>query len=177
MADTLILPMAERLLECLCAALIEHHEAADRPENCCIRVGESVSADASAYEDLCCSGLAWVRIDSIFASNDEFPNPDTQVPITGCGVSAWGVVLEMGVLRCAPTGDINTIPTCNDWTALAVNVANDARAMRDAICCLTAQLDQQSVAIGSWQPLPTTGGCAGGAWQISVQIPNDCEGC
>jgi hypothetical protein len=176
-SDTLILPMAELLLTCFCEALTVQHTAANRPAHCCLRVGESVSADASPYEDLCCEGLAWVRIDSIFASNDEFPNPDTQVPVTGCGVSAWGVVLEMGVLRCAPTGSTTAVPTCSEWTALAVNVTNDARAMRDAICCLTAQLDPSSVAIGSWNPLPTTGGCAGGSWQISVQIANDCEDC
>lgn len=175
--DNLILPMAERLLACLCIALEANHTPENRPAHCCLRVGEAVSADASLYEDLCCEGLAWVRIDGVFASNDEFPNPDTQSVVTGCGVYAWGVTLEMGVMRCAPTGDISTIPTCDEWTALAVNVANDTRAMRDAMCCLIEQLDPSSVAIGSWAPLPTTGGCSGGAWQITVQVMNDCEDC
>lgn len=179
MADTLIYPVAQQLLECFCDALAVEYPEPDvgRPANCCIRVGESVSADADLYTDLCCEGLAWVRPVEIFAAAADFPAPDTSAVVTGCGMPAWGLVLELGVLRCAPTGDITEIPTCEDWTALAEYVMRDAKAMRAAICCLIPQFDASSVAIGQWQPLPTTGGCAGGSMNITVQIINDCEDC
>lgn len=177
MTDTLIQPMAQKLLDCLCAALPTKMTADKVPARCCFRPGEIVSADASIYEDVCCDGLAWVRVDDIFSTSIDFPAPDTSVVITGCGPMAWGVVLEMGVMRCAPTGSVAAIPTCDEWLELQLDIMNDAAAMRAAICCLIAQLDPQSVAIGSWAPLPTTGGCAGGLMQISVQIPNDCQDC
>lgn len=180
LTDNLILPAAERLLFFLCQALEEVHEEEFRPLNCCLRVGESVSADASTYEDICCEGLGWVRVNQMFASNNEFPNPDT-AEVISCAIYAWGVILEMGVIRCAPTGDIDTIPTCAEWTQLSINVANDALAMRKAMQCFieeqNANFDNRSVAVGSWDPLPTSGGCAGGTWDITVQIINDCEGC
>lgn len=178
MPDTLIYPVVQELLSCLCAALdTEYGDSPFKPQHCCVRAGESVSADASIYEDLCCEGLAWVRMNTMYVTNDEFPNPDTVAAVSGCGVQAWGLELEMGVLRCAPTGSISEIPTCEEWTTLTSNVARDAKAMRAAMCCLINRLDPYSVAIGQWSPLPTTGGCAGGSWNLTVQIVNDCEGC
>ena len=177
MTDTMIQPIAEDLLECFRTALLAEHgttlmPTGTMPSEVCFRVGELASMDASLYQDLCCSGLAWVRVADIFSTSVDFPAPDTLVVWTGCGPQAWGVVFELGVMRCAPTGDISTIPTCDEWTALQTNVMKDAKAMRAAFCCLFNQLDPGSVAVGSWAPLPTTGGCAGGTWQVTVQIIN-----
>lgn len=177
MTDTMIQPIAEDLLECFRVALLAEHGTVEMPtgtmpSEVCFRVGELASMDASAFQDLCCSGLAWLRVVDIFASRTDFPTPDTLTVWNGCGPVAWGAVFELGVMRCAPTGDIYTIPTCEQWTDLQVNVMKDAKAMRQAFCCLFNQLDPGSVALGSWEPLPTTGGCAGGTWQVSVQILN-----
>jgi hypothetical protein len=177
MSDTLIFPVAQQLLDCLCAALPLDMAAAKVPAHCAFRPGEIVSADASVYEDLCCEGLAWVRIADIYPSATDFPAPDTLTVVTGCGPMGWGVALEMGVMRCAPTGSFETIPTDAEWLELQQDIMNDAAAMRRAMCCMIAQYDPSSIAIGSWQPLPTTGGCAGGLWSISVQLPNDCQPC
>lgn len=177
MTDTMIQPIAENLLECFRTALTAEHGAVlmpngTMPSEVCFRVGELASMDASLYEDLCCSGLAWVRVADIFSSATDFPTPDTLVVWDACGPRAWGVVFELGVMRCAPVGDISTIPTCTEWTALQNSVMRDAKAMRQAFCCLFGQFDPSSIALGSWAPLPTTGGCAGGTWQVTVQILN-----
>ena len=177
MSDLLILPVAQSLLTCLCEALPLEMAVDKVPDECCFRTGEIVSSDASAYEDLCCSGLAWVRPVTMFSASDDFPNPDTSSVVDACGPFAWGLTLEMGVLRCAPTGSATAIPTCAEWTELNTDIFNDARAMRRAMCCWIGQFDPSSVAIGAWQPLPTTGGCAGSTWQVTVQIINDCEPC
>lgn len=173
----MIQPYAAMLLECFRNALLAEHgptlmPKGTMPSETCYRVGEAASMDASEFEDLCCSGLAWVRVDNIFSTAVDFPTPDTLSVWTGCGPMAWGVVLEMGVMRCAPTGSIETIPTCDEWTALQYAVMADAKAMRQAACCLFNQLDPGSLAIGSWSPLPTTGGCAGGVWPVTIQILN-----
>lgn len=174
----MIQPVAAMLLECFDNALTAEHgttlmvNGGTMPGEVCYRVGELASMDASVFEDLCCSGLAWVRVADMFSSSTDFPTPDTLAVWNGCGPMAWGVVFELGVMRCAPTGSIETIPTCDEWTALQVNVMNDAKAMRQAFCCLFAQFDPGSIALGSWVPLPTTGGCAGGTWQVTVQIIN-----
>lgn len=177
MTDTMIQPVAAMLLECFRNALLAEHGPAlmpigTMPSETCYRVGELASMDASVFEDLCCSGLAWLRVADIFSSSTDFPTPDTLTVWNGCGPMAWGVVMELGVMRCAPTGDIDTIPTCEQWTDLQVNVMKDAKAMRQAFCCLFAQFDPGSIALGSWVPLPTTGGCAGGTWQVTVQVIN-----
>jgi len=178
MADTMIQPVAQQLLDCFAAALITEHglptmaEGGTRPGETCFRSGELASMDASVFEDLCCSGLAWVRVADIFSTSTDFPTPDTLNVLMGCGAMAWGVVFELGVMRCAPTGSIETIPTCDEWTALQANLMADAKAMRAAFCCVFGEYDPGSIAIGSWVPLPTTGGCAGGTWQVTVQILN-----
>ena len=174
----MIQPVAAMLLECFRNALTAEHgsvlmvNGGTMPGEVCYRVGELASMDASVFDDLCCSGLAWLRVADIFSSSTDFPTPDTLTVWNGCGPMAWGVVFELGVMRCAPTGSIESVPECDEWTALQVNVMNDAKAMRQAFCCLFAQFDPGSIALGSWAPLPTTGGCAGGTWQVSVQIIN-----
>lgn len=183
MTDTMIQPVAAMLLECFRNALLAEHgpglmpNHGTMPSEVCYRVGELASMDASLFQDLCCSGLAWLRVADIFSTSEDFPAPDTLVTWTGCGPMAWGVVFELGVMRCAPTGDIATIPNCDEWTTVQYNIMNDAKAMRQAFCCLFAQFDPSSIALGSWTPLPTTGGCAGGTWQVTVQIINSecCE--
>lgn len=182
MTDIMIQPVAAMVLECFYQALLAEHgpglmpSHGTMPSEVCYRVGELASMDASLYQDLCCSGLAWVRVADIFSSTDDFPTPDTLNVWTGCGPMAWGVVFELGVMRCAPTGDIATIPDCEDWTSLQYNVMKDAKAMRQAFCCMFRQLDPSSMAVGSWAPLPTTGGCAGGTWQVTIQVINS-ESC
>lgn len=177
MTDMLIQPVAQQLLDCLCAALPLHMAVDKVPARCCFRPGENISGDASLYEDLCCEGQAWVRVTNISPTSDSFPAPETFAVITGCGPFGWELSMEMGVMRCAPTGDISMIPTCAEWNELQVDIMNDARAMRAAMCCLIDQLDPGSVAIGAWSPLPTTGGCAGGTWDVTVQIINCGEDC
>lgn len=182
MADNLVNPIMQELLSCFCQALLDQHgptlmvDGGTMPGECCVRAGESVSMDASAYSDLCCSGLAGVRLTDVFVTSTDFPAPDTSVVVSGCGIPALGAVFELSVLRCAPTGDINFVPTCDEWQALVDAIALDRAAMLQAFCCMINQLDSSSVAIGSWSPLPTTGGCAGSTWQITIQIINCGDG-
>lgn len=172
--DTLVFPLAATLLNCLCAALAANP---DPPARCCLRVGDEVRQDLSVYEDECCDGLAYVKINRVYPSTDNFPEQDlTFLP---CGPFAYGVDLEMGVFRCAPTSDASTLPTCAAWTAAARQVANDQQAMRAALCCLRENLEQGApVVIGEWTPLGPSGNCVGGTQTVTVQVvPQGSEGC
>jgi hypothetical protein len=170
MSDLTVLPFAEELLTCLCAELAL---VSAPPQQCCLRTGETVFPAISLTEDECCSGLAWVRISSIFVSEANFPEPDTE-PRGGCPPSWLGVQLEMGVARCAPTGSLSSNPTCDEWTILSERVLEDAGAMRRAFCCLN--IDNSAKLLGAWTPLPTEGRCAGGTVIVTIQVPN-CDEC
>lgn len=180
MADTLALPLAQLLLDCLCVALSEQHVEADRPEFCCLRAGEQVAHDAGTDLDLCCAGLAYVRIGPVFptgAAGSPFPSPETDTAITDCGVMAWGVSLVAGVLRCSPQGDDRLPPTCEEWNEAARIDAIDKKALRLALCCFleSNQLDSGDVAIGAITPNGPAGGCLENSVGISVmRINNEC---
>src|SRR5678815_883248 len=101
----LVLPTAQTLLQCLCAALATKPNP---PAECCLRIGTDVSQEVLPI-DLCCSGFGYVRIGSMFPSGQSFPDPDSTDQ--GCVGDRWAVELEMGVFRCAPN------PDCEAFTA------------------------------------------------------------
>jgi len=168
--DMTILPIANALLACLCTeiALVP-----DPPAQCCLRTGLTVVPGVSLNEDECCTGLAWVRYVTSYPSEQNFPEQDP-APGGGCPPDWFAVVLEMGVVRCMPTGDLYVNPTCTEWTLAATNVMNDDAAMRRAYCCLPVANDMKM--LGVWEPLPTEGRCTGGIRTVTVQVPN-CDGC
>lgn len=171
MTDPGVLPVAERLLDCLQTALAD---VADPPANVSLRVGTQVELLLSQTRDECCEGVGWVRVASIYPSA-VFPQPDLQaVP---CWPVQWAAILEMGVARCAPTPEASELPTPDEWNTVAETVLSDAAAMRRALCCFT-DLDPDRMYIpGLWQPLPADGGCVGGYMQATIAIDAcDCPG-
>lgn len=172
-ADQLFFPAVQSLLVCLCTAL---NQQANPPDICCLRAGDSVVQDMGINLDECCSGQAYVRPAGFYATGDPnspFPSPSTDAAITPCGVTAWGLQIEMGVFRCMPT----TSPvTCAQWETVTLQHMADAKAMREAICCWMAQYDPSSVSLGQWAPVGPDGGCIGSTWMVSIQIDN-CDEC
>lgn len=157
------LPLAQSLLDCLWEAVTTDHP--NPPMHHSLRIGEDIAQDLSGYEDLCCEGLAYVKILSTYPS-DNFPEPnDTYVPCSG----GWAVDLEMGVLRCAPVGSLEAMPTDADWTAVAEQVAHDQEAMRQAMACFRGQLGPGT----PWLPragvqINPQGGCTGSTQAVTV---------
>ena len=178
MADTFFLPHADRLLDCLCLAIFETHPEASRPAYCCMRVGESVAQDAGAAEDLCCKGLAYVRTALIYPTGDTFPNPETDIAVTGCGIHAWGISLEMGIMRCVPTGTSQRPPSCDEWNAHASIDGMDKVSLVKALCCFLEFYDSGDIAVGQVAPFGPEGGCGGNVLGITVMVANTlcCEG-
>jgi hypothetical protein len=183
MADLIALPVAQLLLDCLCVALADEHAEGDAPQFCCLRAGDNVAHDAGTELDLCCAGLAYVRIAGIFptgATGAPFPSPETDTALTGCGPLAWGVSLQAGIMRCSPQGDERFPPTCDEWNEAARISAVDMKALRMAICCFldSPTLDPGDVAIGTIVPNGPAGGCMEVSVGISVmRIANECNDC
>lgn len=163
------LNLADTLLECFRGAFIDHPSP---PATICMRVGEEVRQDLSMYEDECCDGLAYVKINQVYLST-AFPEPDATV--TNCAPDQWAVDLEMGVFRCAPVGDIENVPLCEDWEKSAAVVALDAATMRRAIRCLRGELPVgDQLLVRQWQPIGPQGNCTGGSMIVTVSFLEPC---
>lgn len=161
---------AQNLLNCFEAELLE---APNPPANICLRVGAEVPYDAGLSQDECCEGLAWVRIARIYPTNSRFPDQDNEPH--DCVTTSWGVDLEMGAARCKPFGDLQRGPSCDEWTALALQIDEDAAAMRRALCCFLPMVFSENLLPVEWVPVATDGGCAGGTMMVTVQV--DCLEC
>lgn len=167
-ADPLVMPLARELLACLDQELAK---VASPPAYVQLRAGNVVAHLLSTYEDECCEGLAWVRPSAFYPASAVFPVQDA-APVKG-GTRAWAVTLELGAVRCAPTGDENAIPTGEEWDATVQAVMDDAAAMRRAICCFIDADARRSgrVLPGVWQPIDVQGGCVGGILPVTIQGP------
>jgi hypothetical protein len=162
--DLVAFPMAQALVACLEDQM---SLVLDPPASVGLRPGQQVDPLLSIYEDECCNGLAWVRINRIYPSSiDDFPTQD-QVAIGCPSPRAWAVEMEMGAVRCAPTPDATTIPSNDDWGALVEKQMQDAAAMRRAVICCFGDLDITYL-LGDWNPLPVSGRCSGGTQMVTV---------
>lgn len=167
-ADPLVMPLARELLDCLDQ---EMAKVTSPPAYVQLRPGNVVAHLLSMGQDECCEGLAWVRPASFFPSSSVFPVQDA-APLRG-GQRAWAITLELGAVRCAPTGDEHAIPTGADWDTTVQAVMDDAAAMRRAICCFIEAKNGRSARVlpGVWQPIEVQGGCVGGLIPVTIQGP------
>lgn len=167
--DQVVMPLAEELLACFEQELAK---VTFPPASVGFRPGAVTDLLLSDNQNECCDGLAWVRIASFYPSGTRFPLQDED-PISTTP-TAWGITLEMGVARCSPTPPPTMIPTNAEWESVVRNVMDDAAAMRRALCCFI-QLDSTRrkgyVLPGDWQPIETSGGCAGGTMLVTVRGP------
>lgn len=166
-ADPLVMPLAVEMLDCLAQEIAK---VENPPAYVGLRPGDVVDYLMSEHEDECCEGLAWVRPAGFYPASDFPAQDDLPQPK---GVAGWGVTLELGVVRCAPTPDATRIPTPAEWTDVTQAVMDDAAALRRAICCFieARQNRQRNVLIGPWQPISVQGGCVGGLLTVTLRGP------
>lgn len=159
------LELGNALLDCLTVALQEHPVP---PANYCLRVGEEVRQDLSIFEDECCDGLAYVKVNQSYPSAN-FPEP-LEDP-TNCATNEYALDLEMGIFRCAPTGDEQHVATCEQWTSTAEIVAYDHAAMRRAVACFRGARGPGEYALQrAWVPLGPQGGCTGSTMVLTASF-------
>lgn len=172
LTDHVMSPPARALLGCLEDALGLYH--APPPANISLRTGVQVEPLLATTRDECCEGLAWVRVVTWYPTLNF---PEQQTVYNRCAVQMWAVVLEMGVARCAPMSDANTLPSNAEWAVAAELVNADAAAMQRALCCFV-DLDRDRMWIPApWAPIATEGGCIGGTVQLTIAAPPcNCQG-
>lgn len=173
MADTFVLPMANALLSCLTAELALNP---DPPADSCLRAGDSVIHDANAetsVDKVCCPGLAYVRIGSMFPSSN-FPDPDIQPARNGCFPASWAVELVMGVVRCIPRMGTPAGPDCADWTLVATHDANDLDAMRKSLCCWGDGLPKTRLWLAQTSTVEMNADCIERQLTVLVSVPRCC---
>jgi hypothetical protein len=133
MPDTIILPLANALLDCLETTATANP---DPPAEFCLRVGTLVIHDVDAQSSLdktCCPGLGYVRLGRNYPSSADFPAPDPRSD--KCLSLARVQEFFVGIVRCIPGMGSPEGPTCEDWTAAAIHDADDTQAIWDAVCC------------------------------------------
>lgn len=169
LADPVVMPLAYEMLACL-------EQEVDKvefpPLHRGLRPGSIIVPWLSTTDDECCSGLAWVRPALFVPNSTQFPLQD-DAPVKG-GPLSWAITLELGVVRCAPTPDENSMPTPDEWNELVQKIMDDAAAMRRAICCFIAAdpIRRNGYVLPlQWEPLDVEGRCAGGTLQVVVRGP------
>ena len=165
---------AQLLLECLRTALLAR--PAPPPENkIMLRAGQEVTPLLGKNTDECCTGLAWVRVAGVEANRRfaEFERVGT------CFTHTRIALLELGVVRCAPSADVNGVPTADQWTAVALQVDSDYEAMEAALCCAYGDLEQlgdNPPIVRQYDPLGVDGNCIGGIMTVEVEVSCGCSG-
>lgn len=168
MTSPVVDPVAQPILDALLLCLEEQVARVPVPPLAvCMRPGDRVDLLIAQGRDECCEGLAWVRLAQIYPSST-FPDPDEGYVKCPTG---WGVVVELGVARCAPVGDESHLPTCDAWTETVNHTTADAAALRRTLMCFRALPEHRFTlhVIGTWEPLSTEGGCVGGAMTVTVR--------
>ena len=166
--DRRVAPVAEKILECL------RSEAAQNPDPPGLvgyRIGTSGDPLAGTMEDECCQGLAYVRVNRVYPS-DNVPNQNPE-PIR-C-VLLWAAEIEIGIWRCAPVGTLQAPPSQEEWDAFNVKMLNDFRTLDATFCCFQKWLQATNrapgAAITEWAPKgDPEGGCFGSSMTLDVDL-------
>ncbi len=133
MPDTILIPLATALLECLETQVMANP---DPPANISLFAGPLIIHDVDAQASIdktCCPGTAYVRIGRVFPSSQDFPAPDAHSE--KCLSRARALELVAGVVRCVPGMGTDAGPTLADWTSAATHDADDIQALFSAVCC------------------------------------------
>lgn len=163
-----LLPVITELAACLCTEL----EAAGFTMCFCgLMPGGEVPLDFCGNE--CdtegCGGQGWVRVISVFASND-FPIP-SESPVCGTGRAA---TIEVGHAMCAPTPDDDGNPptVTQQYEATFRQMASMDAMWRAIACCFASSRSKadKSYILGEYTPIPAGGGCLAAVWTLTVEL-------
>lgn len=151
------------LVACLCAKLADSHHGS--PCFCSLVGGREAIADHCSCDAGQKCGMAWVRLDRVYAYATDLATP-ARVP--SC-TSPLAAVLEVGVYRCIPTmkGD-GTPPGVLEQTNQTLGQVSDMGAMVAAVQCCEP-LTTRSHVLGTYLPRDS-GDCGGGILPVTVAL-------
>lgn len=158
--DPIAWPIASALLMCVCSELVA--SPGGEVCSCALVPGQIVPMDWCGCDDDAC-GMAWVRVDAIFPS-DQFPVP-VGIP-RGCD-GPYAVRFHAGVFRCLPTLDSSGQPpsAAEQTEATRIALGDQFAVLRGIKCCPALP---KRLLLGQWTPV-SAGDCGGGFWPVTVQ--------
>lgn len=165
--------LAQTLLACLETELTTVSAYPVPADKVMLRAGSEVTPLLSTSTDECCTGLGWVRIQSISGVRQL----GDLLNASGCFSQERTLILELGVARCMPTPDAGSIPTEDQWTEVALKLDSDQGSMESAICCAfgdTMELPAEEVAVGEYLPFGVDGNCIGGTMTVGIRMSACC---
>lgn len=153
----------EGLRDCLCGQLADTMGGA--PCFCGLVGGQQAIADRCSCDGDNNCGMAWVRLDRIYA----YDGPVTQPARTPLCTAPLAAVVELGVFRCIPTtsGD-GAGPTVLQQTNQTLLQVADAGALFGAVKCCEA-VTKRSHVLGQYNPRDS-GDCGGGLLTVTVAL-------
>jgi hypothetical protein len=163
--------LAQELLACLEARLAAGPNPPP-PSRIMLRAGAEVTPMLSTLDDECCSGLGWVRIQSVSGVR-QLGELDNIV----CFSQERTLTLELGVARCMPTPGASVLVTEDQWTAVALQLDADMGAMESAVCCAFGDIEgsaAEEVSVGTYEPFGVDGNCVGGTMTVLIRMTNCC---
>lgn len=175
MADTVVIPLANALLDCLETEVnLNPNPVAEY----CLRAGPTVIHDVdgnTGVDKVCCPGLGYVRVGRVYPSTN-FPEPDLRND--KCMSLSRALELTVGVVRCVPGMGTLEGPSCADWTTAAVRDANDLDALFQAVCCWTGTTEFRRTRGRRWaiqeSIVDQSADCIERSMLILVELPRCC---
>lgn len=164
--DTLLGPLLDDLRACVCGSLADTLGGAIECA-CLIVPGSEAVADWCSCSGGSGCGMAWVRLDRMYAST-RFPAQDSTA--TKCDTAVLAAVIEVGAFRCQPssTGGGKVAPAPHLLTQAALVQSDDALALAAAILCCPSVTSRNFV-LNNYTPR-SGGACGGGVWTVTVQL-------
>lgn len=149
------------------------------PPRRCVHVG------AIAWDDCECGQLIVALQDG--GEAESFPDVTTENGRRNCGPAVFTWNMTVSMLRCAPIGDDDGPPSCEDLDAAARISVEDAWAVRaGVICCLTEAVKTRlpngtkeilDFTIGRQTFVGPMGMCQGSELPITIAMQNGCYPC
>lgn len=149
-------------------------EVVEALDAACIPVSsQSIEPGPPSWSNCCDDGHAYIRIVRMHMV-DPFPSQSRNP--THC--RNIGALVEVGVLRCAPTLDNQgNPPKPEQMTMSALEQTQDMSVIHSVLTSHNPAWSSNPVVLDTWVPLGPTGGCVGGAWQAWIDVavcPPEC---
>lgn len=169
--------IAKRLKECIEPYL--EGTTSGLPPRRCVHVG------AIAWDDCECGQLIVAVQDA--GEITSFPDDQTPKSRRGCGPAMFTWNMDISILRCAPEGENDGPPSCEDLQAAARVSIEDAWAVRaGVICCLNeakrnrlpnGTTEIQDYIMNRQTFVGPMGLCQGSLLSVTITMKNGCYPC
>lgn len=164
--DKLLRPKAQALLACLCAEVLNNPSP---PGRCGYRPYVNGTPLFGTLDDECCSGLAFLYVGPMRpVVSGVTPDPG---PVN-CQL-LYMAEMQIGIWRCAPTGDIQAPPDqLVDWDPLQEKLFDDRASLRGAVCCFISGQKPKTVSVGEYTTINQgpEGMCIGTQVTLTVNL-------